>query len=156
MSKTGKYKNGSDLLVMIDEKAAGHSTTHTTTCSTESKSVAVKPPASEGRSATALFKSKRVTGLAVQVKTEGLCFYPESESGFKALLARWKVGASVPLKLFERENDSSPYMSGNFIITSLENTAPAGEDATYSATFENDGEVTVDESKFDLADQTEE
>lgn len=150
MAETGQYKNGSDLLVMIDGKAAGHSTTHTATFSTESKSVAVKPPASEERSASALFKSKRVTGLAVQVKTEGLCFYPETESGFKVLLGKWKLGASVPLKLFERGNNTAPYMTGNFIITSLENTAPAGEDATYSVTFENDGEVSVDETKVDL------
>ena len=150
MAETGQYKNGSDLLVMMGTKAIGHCTTHTATFSTESKSVAVKPPMDEKRSATALFKSKRVTGLAVQVKAEGLCFYPESESGFKELLGKWKLGASVLLKLFERENDTTPYASGNFIITSLENTAPAGEDATYSVTFENDGEVSVDETKVDL------
>ena len=150
MAETGQYKNGSDLLVMMDTKAVGHCTTHTVTFSTETKSVAVKPPMSEDRSANAFFKSKRVTGLSAQVKCEGLCFYPETESGYKAILAKWKVGASVPLKLFEREGDTTPYCSGNFIITSLENTAPAGEDATYSVTFDNDGALTIDETKVDL------
>lgn len=145
------YINGSDLLVMAGEKAIGHCTSHTATFTTETKEIAVKPPKTEPKTGKSLFRSKTVTGLAVQVKAEGISFYQETESGIKDLLAKWKVGASVPLKLFEREKDATPYVSGDFIITSLESTAPAGENATYSATFENDGAPTVDETKFDLA-----
>lgn len=145
-----KYVNGSDLLVMIDGKAAGHCTSHTTTFSTETKDVAVKPLSSVAAALGSFFKEKRITGLSVQIKADGLCFYNESESGFKQILSKWKIGQSVEVKCFERENDATPYLSGNFIISSLENTAPAGDDATYSVTLDNNGQVTTDESKLDL------
>ncbi|MBO6248460.1 MAG: hypothetical protein J6N54_06580 [Bacteroidales bacterium] len=145
------YVNGSDLLCSIAGKAVGHCTSHTATFNTETKDVAVKPLASVAASKAALFKSKRVTGLGIQVKADGLQFYKETESGFKVVLSKWKVGESVDLSLFERENDESPYLKGKFIISNLEQTAPAGEDASYSATFDNDGSPEVlDESKIDL------
>lgn len=145
-----QYIKGDDILVMFDDKATGHSTSHTSSFSTETKDVAVKPEASKAKSTSGLFKRKRVTGLSVQVKCDGLCVYGETESGIKEFLAKWKVGASVPLKCFERGGDETPYLSGNFIISSLETTAGSGEDVTYSVTFDNDGEVNVDETKIDL------
>lgn len=144
------YVNGSDLLVSIGGKAAGHCTTHTTTYNTETKDRAVKP-ASTASASAGLWKEKSVTGLSVQVKVEGLRFYADQESGMKDLLAKWKVGSTVELKGFARSADASPYMNGNFIVSSLEESAPAGDDTTYSATFDNSGEVTIDESKVDGA-----
>ena len=144
------YVNGSDLLMKVDGGAIGHCTSHTSTFNTETKDVAVKPAASEQASSASLFKKKRVTGLSVQVKADGLCFYQEGESGFKKILAKWAKGQSVPVALFERENDNDPYCTSNFIISALENTAPAGEDATYSVTLDNDGAVEVDDTKLDL------
>ena len=142
------YVNGSDLLVMVGTKAVGHCTTHTATFSTETKETAVKPVASAAAGSGSLFKGKRVSGLSVQVKADGLVFSGETEAGFKDILAAWKNGTAVALKLFKRGGDATPYCSGNFIISSLENTAPAGEDATYSATFDNDGAVSIDETKY--------
>jgi len=144
------YVNGSDLLMKVAGGAIGHCTSHTATFNTETKDVAVKPAANVQASSASLFKKKRVTGLSVQVKADGLCFYQEGESGFKKILGEWAKGKSVPVALFERENDNTPYCTGNFIISSLENTAPAGEDATYSVTLDNDGAVEVDETKIDL------
>lgn len=66
-----------------------------------------------------------------------------------ALLAKWKKGATVELKGFHRGSDATPYMSGNFVVTSIEESSPAGEDASYSATFDNSGPVEVDETKVD-------
>lgn len=143
-----KYVNGSDLLVKVEDKAFGHCTSHTATFNTETKDMAVKPVSSVAKSTASLFKSKRVTGLSVQVKADGIVVYNETESGLKTLLGKWKVGESVELALFEREGDEAPYCSGKFIITSLENTAPAGEDATYSATFDNDGAVDIAEDNL--------
>lgn len=147
-----KYVNGSDLLVSVAGTAIGHCTSHTATFNTETKDMAVKPVATEKKSAAALFKSKRITGLSVQVKADGLMVYSETESGLKALLGKWKVGQSIELALFEREGDDTPYCSGNFIITSLEQTAPAGEDTTYSVTFDNDGSVDVAEEYLDIVE----
>ena len=147
------YINGSDLLVKVDGVAVGHCTTHTATFSTETKVTAVKPTAATVASAASLYKGKRVSGLSIQVKADGLVFSGETEAGFKDILGAWKAGEPVELVLLKRENDDNPYCSGNFIISSLENTAPAGEDATYSATFDNDGAVTIDEAKFEPEEQ---
>ncbi len=145
-----EYVNGSDLLVSVAGKAVGHCTSHTATFSTETKDVSVKPLASEAPSSGALYKSKRVTGLSIQVKADGLQFYKETESGFKQVLGPWSKGQSVVLNLFERSQDEKPYVTGNFIISSIEQTAGAGEDATYSVTFDNDGAPTVNEENLDL------
>ena len=40
-------------------------------------------------------------------------------------------------------------MSGSFIVASIEEAAPAGDDATYNATFDNTGSVTIDDTKVD-------
>jgi hypothetical protein len=145
-----EYVNGSDLLVSVAGQAVGHCTSHTATFSTETKDVSVKPLASEAPSSGALYKSKRVTGLSIQVKADGLQFYKETEGGFKQVLGPWSKGQSVELNLFERSQDEKPYVTGNFIISSIEQTAGAGEDATYSVTFDNDGAPTVNPDNLDL------
>ncbi len=43
-TKTG-YCNGSDMLLYVGDKAAGHCTTHTTTMTSETKERQVKPVA---------------------------------------------------------------------------------------------------------------
>lgn len=150
MSKQG-YVNGSDLLMSIGAKACGHCTSHTTTYTSETKDRAVKPAAEALASNAGLFKEKSVTGLSVQVKCEGLRFYGEEENGMKELLIKWQSGASVELKGFARGSDVSPYMSGNFVVSSIEESSPAGDDVTYSATFDNTGVVTIDDTKVDGA-----
>lgn len=144
-----KHMNGSDLLVKFGAQATGHSTSHSATFSTETKDTSVKPAASEAKSSASLYKKKRVTGLSVQLKCDGLSVYSETEAGVEDFLSKWKVGESVDCAAFTRENDEKPYISGKFIITSLEISAPAGEDVTYSITLDNDGPVDVDESNIE-------
>ena len=144
-AKTG-YVNGSDLLLFVGDKAIGHCTSHTSTFNSETKEHAVKPVATASMS-SGLWKGTSVTGLSVSISTEGLRFYNETEIGFKGLFREWVKGKSVKLKCLERGNSEKPYLVGNFVITSLEESAPAQDDATYSANFENDGEPeTLDES----------
>ena len=144
-TKTG-YCNGSDMLVYVGGKAVGHCTTHTTTMTSETKDRAVKPVATKSISA-GLWKSKGVTGLSISISAEGLVFYGESETGYKALVAAWKAGKSVEVKCMERENSENPYIKGKFVITSLDRTDPANDDSTYSVSLENDGEPdTLDDT----------
>ena len=144
-AKTG-YVNGSDLLLFVGDKAIGHCTTHTTTFNSETKDRAVKPSATKGISA-GLWKEKTVIGLSISISTEGLRFYNETEMGFKGLFKEWIKGKSVKLKCLERGNSEKPYLVGQFVIASLEESAAAQDDATYSANFENDGEPeTLDDS----------
>lgn len=142
------YVNGSDLLLFVGGKAVGHCTSHTLTFNSETKDRNVKPAASLGAQA-GLWKGKGVTGLSISISAEGLRFYNETENGFDEISAKWGVGKSVKVKAYQRgENGvvetgngaSEPYVEGNFIIASIEETSPAQDDATYSVTLENDGE----------------
>jgi len=141
MAKEG-YINGSDLLIKIAGKAVGHCTSHTLTFASETKDRSVKPVASATIS-TSLWKGKGVTGLSVSISAEGLRNYDETEGGFKSLVNAWVTGQPVEVIGFERESDATPYLSGNFVITNLEETSPAQDDATYSISLENDGVVTI-------------
>lgn len=154
-NKTG-YCNGSDMLVYIAGKAVGHCSTHTTTMNSETKDRAVKPIASKGISA-GLWKGKGVTGLSISISAEGLVFYGEAETGYKALVAAWKAGKSVEVKCMERESSDKPYLKGKFVIASLERTDPAQDDSTYTVNLENDGEPdTLDESALTETPETAE
>lgn len=139
------YCNGSDMLLYIGGKPVGHCTTHTTTINSETKDRAVKPVATASISA-GLWKNKGVTGLSVSISAEGLVFYQESENGYKSCLAMIAKGQSVEVKCMERENGDKPYLTGNFVVASLERSDPAQDDATYSISLENDGEIKFDET----------
>ena len=144
-TKSG-YTNGSDLLLYVDGKAVGSCTSHTSTFNSETKDRAVKPVASKPIS-SGLWKKKGVIGLSYSISAEGLRFYDETECGFKTLFKLWKEGKSVKVKCMERENADKPYLVGDCVISSLEESAPAQDDATYSLSLENDGEPeTLDES----------
>ena len=143
MTKTG-YCNGSDMLLYIGGKAVGHCSTHTATINSDTKDRAVKPVATADLSA-GFWKEKSVTGLSVTLSAEGLVFYQETESGYKSCLSMIAKGQSVEVKCMERGTKDKPYLSGKFVITSLERTDPAQDDATYTINLENDGIVTFDE-----------
>ena len=138
----GNYTNGSNLLLMVGDKAIGHCTSHTVTYNSETKDRAVKPEASKAKSA-GLWKQKGITGMSISISAEGLVFTGETENGFSELAAKWGVGDSVTVKAFEREDSENPSISGKFVIASLELTAPAQDDSTYTISLENAGEPDV-------------
>lgn len=133
------YINGSDLLLKVGGKAVGHCSSHTLTFNSETKDRAVKPAATAAKS-SGLWKEKGVTGLSISISFEGLRFYDETESGYEQIAPSWGKGESVEVEAFKRGNDMTPYVKGNFVIASLEETSPATDDATYSGSLENDGE----------------
>ena len=141
MAKSG-YCNGSDLLLYVGGKAVGSCTSHTATFSSETKERAVKPVASAALS-SGKWKKKGVVGLSYSISAEGLRFYDETECGFKELFKLWKAGESVEVKCMERDATEKPYLVGSCVITSLEESAPAQGDATYSINLENDGEPST-------------
>lgn len=152
-TKTG-YCNGSDMLLYVGGKAVGHCTGHTTTINSETKDRAVKPVASKDMS-SGLWKNKGVVGMSVSISAEGLVFYQETESGYKSCLSMISKGQSVEVKCMERGNSDKPYLSGKFVVASLERTDNAQDDATYSINLENDGEVTFDETAITETPETE-
>ena len=139
MAETTDFINGSDILLKVDGKAVGHCSSHTLTFNSETKDRAVKPEAKAGKG-SGLWKGKGVTGLSISLSAEGFRFYGETENGFEQMAPAWGKGASVDVEAFKRGEDATPYVKGKFIISSLEESAPAQDDATYSISLENDGE----------------
>ena len=136
------------MILAIGGMAVGHCTSHSLTFTSETKERMVKP-VKTAPITKALFKDKSVIGLSYTGSAEGLVFYNESEYGYSDLLAAWKAGESVTISCFEREKDTSPYLKGACVLTSIEMTAPAGDDTTYSVNFENDGAPEVlDQTKI--------
>lgn len=148
MAKSG-YINGSDLLIKVGSACVGHATSHTTTLSAETKERAVKPALSGNYAPSSLYKDKSVISKSASIKVDGIRNYSESEGGFKTLLNAFNAGTPVTVEAFERAESSSsssaptPYLTGSFVITSLEESAPAQDDATYSATLESTGAITI-------------
>ncbi len=142
MATTGEYINGSDLLLKVAGKAIGHCSSHTITYNSETKERAVKPLASKAKS-SGLWKDKGVTGLSISISFEGLRFYGETENGYEELAPAWGAGDTVEVEAYKRGDDTTPYLKGNFVIASLEETSGAQDDATYSGSLESAGEPTT-------------
>ncbi len=136
MSEKTGYIHGSDLLVFVGEKALGHSKTCTITNTAETKERATKEISNSG-----YWTEKAVSRLTVSVSAEGFVFYGTNEMGYEKLLEMWESAKPVTLKYAYRGEETTTYRQGDFIITSLEQVAPAEDDATYTISFENSGEV---------------
>lgn len=112
-------------------------TSHTITYTGETKERVTKD------SSNGVYSEKKVTKLGVSIKCEALVSFGDA-AGYEKLLTVMKSRNAVKLKYgFAQEEAGDKYEEGMFIITSLEQTSAAGEDATYSATFENSGEVST-------------
>lgn len=138
------YVEGRDLMLYVDTAADSETpawsptaaaTSHTISNSAETKERVTKD------SANGAYGEKKVTKLAVSISCEALVKYNETV-GWDKLLEVFKSRKPVKLKYgFANEETGDGYEEGLFVITSLEQSSPAGEDATYSASFENTGEV---------------
>lgn len=142
MTVTQDYMNGSNVLFTVGGKGLGHSTTHSVTYNTETKERGVKPPVEE-KTKNALFSGKGVTKMSISVHGEGFRYKGEEELSLDDIRKLWGIGRSVELSCFEREGDATPYLKGKFVITKVEETSPAQDDATFTVDFENDGEPEV-------------
>lgn len=142
MAVTQDYMNGSNVLFTVGGKGLGHSTTHSVTYNTETKERGVKPPVKE-KTKNALFSGKGVTKMSISVHGEGFRYKGEEELSLDDIRKLWGIGQSVELSCFEREGDASPYLKGKFVISKVEETSPAQDDATFIVDFENDGEPEV-------------
>lgn len=138
-----KYINGSDILLKVGGKAIGHCTTHSVTFNTDSKERAVKPLASLNSTTVGLWKEKGITGLSINISAEGLRVINETENGYDELAPKWGKGDVVEVECFKRGDAANPYIKGDFVITSMEETSPAQDDTTYSIQLENNGEPDI-------------
>lgn len=142
--KDGDIVEGRDLMLYVDTAATGESptytpqaaaTNHTVTYSAETKERVTKD------TKNGAFADKTVTKLGVSIKSDCLVSVG-GPAGWNKLLATFKARKAIKLKYgFADEQQSDSYEEGMFVITSLEQSSPADDDASYSATFENSGPV---------------
>lgn len=133
------YIDGGNILLKVDGIGAlGHCESHKTSYAASTKDHKIKAPASEPVAKKSLYKNKTVTSVDITVSANGFLFSDEAELGYPYLRHKMVTGEPVELIAMERGSET-PYMKGQFIITSLDEDTPAGEDATYSVTFENSG-----------------
>ena len=57
------------------------------------------------------------------------------------LLDLWQKAQPVDVKYAHRGEDATKYRTGKFVITNLEQTRPADDDASYSISLESTREV---------------
>ena len=142
--KTGDIIEGRDLMMYINPASGGATptytpqaaaTSHTITYSGETKERVTKD------TSNGAYGEKKVTKLSVSIKCEALVSFGDA-AGYDKLLEVMKSREPVKLKYgFTQEQAGDKYEEGLFVITSLEQSSAAGEDATYSSTFENSGAV---------------
>lgn len=137
---TSGYIHGSNLILGMKKEEIFNPLGYSKTCSiqnkAETKDRATKNKANDGK-----WKGKGVTSLSVSISAEGFCCYDEN-FGYDELLELWESGQSIMLQYCHRGEETKKVREGLFVITSLEEQAPADDDATYSVSFENDGPVT--------------
>lgn len=136
------YMNGSDVLFTVGGKGYGHCTTHSVTFNAETKERAVKPPVKSAAS-SGLWSGKGVTKMTISVHGEGFRYHGEEELSLEDVREMWGKGQSVEMECFERADSPTPYLKGKFVITKVEESSPALDDATFNVDFENDGEPEI-------------
>lgn len=143
MAQSNGYIHGSDLLMGIYEgnefKPFGHSSSCEIENTAETKSRATKETTNTGR-----WEDKSVSNFSVSVNVSGFRFYGD-DMNYPELLEYWEKGEPVTVRYAHRgengEADTKVYRQGDFIITSLKESAPADDDATYDLSMENSGKV---------------
>ena len=101
------YVHGSDMLVglMVEEAFSplGHSKTCTISNKAETKERAVKPTLAEKAKAAnaGKWKEKSVSGLSVEISSEGFRFYGD-EMGYDKLLELWEKSEPVTVRYAQR------------------------------------------------------
>lgn len=132
------YRDGTDLILGLVQsntfKPLGHSTSCKISDSTETGERVTKEATS------AKFKEKYVKSLSESITAEGF-EYSGDTMGFPQLKDLWLNGTVVKLRYAYRGEEETTYYEGDFIITSLEQDGPAGDDAKWSISFENTGAV---------------
>lgn len=141
MARKEGVVEGNDLMLYINTaqddtpvwEATAHATSHTIAFSVTTKERKTKN--------TGKWSKLIVTGNSCEIKCEALVSYKDGY-GYSELKKLHKSGTPVLLKFAHVELAvQDEYEEGEFLITSIDETSGAGEDATYSVTFKNHGEV---------------
>lgn len=143
MATQTQYLNGSDIALLLEK-----GNKWVPTLGAKSHKLAVKSATKERvdkDTPNSLYKSKEVKTLEITINVDGFVKIGTDTDGVIAdeLHAMIKEAKPVKLRYGYRTTPTggAEYEEGLFIIDSFERTDPASDDATYSASFSNTGEV---------------
>lgn len=140
---TTSYLNGSDITLLVEKGDKWVLTlgakSHKISSKSNSKEIVDKD------TTNSLYKTKSVNSIEVTLSVDGFVKIGTADDGITAseLYALHKEGKPVKLRYGYRSNapTDATYEEGMFLIDSIEMTHPAKEEATYSASFSNTGEI---------------
>ena len=134
-----KYRSGTDLILgIVDDntfKPLGYSTGCKISDSTETGERTTKEAADSD------WKEKYIKSLSETITADGFVYDSVAASSVSLpdLKSLWLSKTVVKVR-YKYRTDGDLYQ-GDFIITSLEQDGPAGDDEKWSITFENTGAV---------------
>ena len=143
-----KYKDGTDLLLGMMDGSTFRPMGHSTGCKISFSSETGERTTKEAE--TANWAEKYVKKLSCSVSSEGFVYDADDDAssagasgkrGYETLLGLMLNKTVVKLCWKYREESDGKVYGGNFVITSLERDAQAGDDEKYSVSFENTGAV---------------
>lgn len=142
MSNTS-YLNGSEITLFIEKNSKWIPTlgakSHIISSKSNSKEIV------DTDTTNSLYKTKSVNSIEVTLSVDGFVKIGMADDGIIAseLYALHKEGKPVKLRYGYRSNPptGATYEEGMFLIDSIEMPHPAKEEATYSASFSNTGEI---------------
>lgn len=142
----GDYIEGKDIMLYVNTGTSEETPTYTATAAAKSHFINYSGETKERVTKDAgdgAWSEKRVTKLSVSIKVDALVVF-NADCGYDKLLEIMKSRKPVLLKYgYKKEETGDTYEEGKFVITSLEKTDSVEDDSTYSASFENTGEVTT-------------
>lgn len=140
----GSYVEGRDLMLYVNTATTDENPTWVKTAAATSHTISYSGETKERvtkDTGNGAFSEKSVTKLSCSITCEALTTF-NTDMGYEKLLAIMKARKPVKLKYGYSETETGvTYEEGLFVITSLEQSSPADDDATYSSTFENTGIV---------------
>ncbi len=141
-----KVINGSDIMLFV-EVTKGSTKKFVPTVAAKSHKISYKASTKTRvtkDTTNSLYEQKSVKTISVSISVDGFVAVDKDKADTMDLLRLMKTGQAVKAKYGAKEGKAGDsYEEGMFIIESWDSSSPASEDATYSATLVNTGEVNT-------------
>lgn len=130
------YVNGSDIVLAVGDKVMLGAKTHKRQIKTTTTVVTDKDVEDS------LYDKKVVKKVEITITCDG--FRKTGDTSLEEIEEAVTQGKTVKLKYGYKQgkNGGKSFTEGDFIISSFDQTDPASDNSTYSATFVNDGKPT--------------
>lgn len=131
-----KYVNGSDIVLAVGDKVMLGANTHKRQIKTTTTVVTDKDVEDS------LYERKVVKKVEITITCDGFC--KTGDTSLEDVEAAITQGKTVKLRYGYKQgkNGGKSFTEGDFIVSSFDQTDPASDNSTYSATFVNDGKPT--------------